>query len=306
MNGRVFSALVTITACCRHPAVYAQFTDPRTYTVVPVGLNVLELDYGHAEADASLDTSLEVVGAHFTQNEGAVSCTHNFGMLGHLGWVKVNVPFASVSGSVAGTNTSGSTTGFGDSSLQLTALLSGGRALSAAELETYEPSTSLALSLTVSAPTGEYDANKLLNLGSHRWSFKPEFGVSHPFGPERRWEIDGYVNVEFFTDNTAYHGVEILRQEPLPGVEGHLSYDFTHSLWASLDLRYSFRGDTVVDGVSQNDAQELLTAGTEVSWSPSASHSLVIIFAKALVYRNAPAETRVALKYVYSWGARSE
>lgn len=306
MNGRFFSALVAITASCCPPAVYAQFTDPRTYTVVPVGLNVLELDYAHAEADASLDTSLEVVGAHFKLNEGAISYTNNFGMLGHLGWVKVNVPFASVSGSVVGTDVSGSTTGFGDSSLQLTALLLGGKALSAAEFAAYKPSTTLALSLTVSAPTGEYDADKLLNLGSHRWSFKPEFAVSQPFGPERRWEFDGYVNVEFFTNNTTYHGTEILRQEPLPGVEGHLSYDFTHSLWASLDLRYSFRGDTVVEGVNQDDAQELLTAGTEVSWSPSSNHSLVILFAKALVYRNAPAETRVALKYVYSWGAPSE
>jgi hypothetical protein len=306
MSVRLFAALVATTASCCPSAVYAQFTDPRTYTVVPVGLNVVELDYAHAEGDASLDTSLVVVGAHFKQNEGAVSYTRNFGVLGHLGWVKVNVPFASVSGSTAGTNISGSTTGFGDSSLQLTALLNGGKALSEAEYAAYKPSTTLALSLTVSAPTGKYDADKLLNLGSHRWSFKPEFAVSHPFGPERRWELDAYVNVEFFTENTTYHGVEILRQEPLPGVEGHISYDFTHSLWASLDLRYSFRGDTIVDGVNQNDAQELLVGGTEVSWSPSSNHSLVILFAKALVYRNAPAETRVALKYVYSWGAASE
>jgi hypothetical protein len=267
-----------------------------------VGINQLELDYAHASADASLDTSLEVVGAHFERNEVAVSYTHNFGMLGRLAWVKLNVPFASVSGSVAGTNISGSTTGAGDSSLQLTALLKGGKALSAAEFATYDPGTTLALSVTVSAPTGEYDAEKLLNLGSNRWSFKPEFAVSYPFGPDHRWEVDGYVNVYFFTDNTTYHGVEILRQEPLPGLEGHISYDFTPSLWASLDLRYSFRGETIVDGVNQNNSQELLIAGAEASWSPSESHSLVILWAKALVYRNAPAETAVVLKYVYHWG----
>jgi Putative MetA-pathway of phenol degradation len=306
MTGRVFSALLAITASCCPPAVYAQFTDPRTYTVVPVGTNQLELNYAYAHADASLDTSLEVVGAHFEQNEVAVSYTHNFGMLSHLAWVKVDVPFASVTGSVAGTNISGSTTGAGDTSLQLTALLKGGKALSAAEFATYEPSTTLALSVTVSAPTGEYDADKLLNLGSHRWSFKPEFAVSHPFGPEQRWEVDAYVNVHFFTDNTTYHGVEILRQDPLPGLEAHISYDFTRSLWASLDLRYSFRGETIVDSVNQNDAQKSLIGGTEASWSLSSNQSLVILFAKALVYRNAPAETRVALKYVYSWGTGSE
>jgi hypothetical protein len=126
MTGRLFSALVAITAYCCPPALYAQFTDPRTYTVAPVAINQLELNYAFAHANASLDRSLEVVGAHFVENEGVVSSTHNFGMLGHLAWVKVDVPFASVTGSVAGTDFSGSTTGFGDSTLQLTALLRGG------------------------------------------------------------------------------------------------------------------------------------------------------------------------------------
>jgi hypothetical protein len=38
MTGRKFSALVAITASCCPPALYAQFTDPRTYTVAPVGM----------------------------------------------------------------------------------------------------------------------------------------------------------------------------------------------------------------------------------------------------------------------------
>lgn len=305
MTGRLFTALVVITFCCP-PSLYAQFTDPRTYTVAPVGQSELELDYVHASADASLDASLVVVGAHFEQNAAVLSYTCNFGMLGRLAWVKVNVPFASVSGSVAGTDISGSTTGAGDSSLQFTALLKGGQALSATEFATYSPGTTLALSVTVGAPTGEYDADKLLNLSSHRWSFKPEFAVSYPFGTGHRWEADGYANVYFFTDNTTYHGVEILRQEPLPGLEGHISHDFSHALWASLDLRYAFRGETIVDGENQNNAQELLVGGAEASWSPSERHTLVFVWAKALVYRNAPTETGVALKYAYHWGAASQ
>jgi hypothetical protein len=45
-----------------------------------------------------------------------------------------------------------------------------------------------------------------------------EIGIAHPFGAEQTWEVDAYVNVSFFTDNTAYRGVEILGQEPLPGI----------------------------------------------------------------------------------------
>src|SRR5215831_9306944 len=180
MTNRLFCVLFAIAASSSPRLLHAQFTDARTYTVGPVGANQFELNYSYAHASASIDTSLEVVGAHLVLNEATLSYTHTFSALGHLAWVKVNVPFASVSGSVGGTNTSGATT--------------------------------LGVGLTVTAPTGEYDAEKLVNLGEHRWSFKPEFAVSYPFGPERRWEVDAYINAYFFTDNTEYHGVEILRQ----------------------------------------------------------------------------------------------
>jgi len=303
---RLFSVLVFITACCSPGTPCAQFTDPRDYTVAPVVINQLELNYSYAHADGSIDTSLEVVGAHLVLNAATLSYTHNFSTLGHLVWVKVSVPFASVDGSVAGTSLSGSTTGTGDSSVQFAALLKGGRALSAAEFATYELATTLGVSLTVSAPTGEYDPEKPFNLGADRWSFKPEIALSYPFGPEHRWEVDAYINAYCFTDNTEYRGVEILRQDPLPGLEGHLSYSFTPNVWASLDLRYSFRGETVVDGLNQNDAQENLTAGAEASWSLDSHNSLDLVFAKELVHKNAPAYTGIALKYVYSWGSGAE
>ena len=37
-------------------------------------------------------------------------------------------------------------------------------------------------SLTVNAPTGQYDGTKLINVGTNRWAFKPEVGLSHPVG----------------------------------------------------------------------------------------------------------------------------
>ncbi|HXX85586.1 MAG TPA: transporter [Casimicrobiaceae bacterium] len=299
---RLFPAVAAIAASCFPGVLYAQFTDPRTYTVGPVGLNDLEFDYTYARANASIDTSVVVGSATLELNKGDLSYTHNFSVLGHFAWVNATVPYASLRGYVAESNISGSTTGPGDSSLELAGILMGGKALSAPELATHEQTTSVGISLTVPVPTGEYNADKVLNVGTHRWSFKPEVGISYPFGPEQKWEVDGYVNALFFTDNTAYHGVEVLRQEPLPGVEGHISYTFTHSLWASLDTRYAFRGETVVDGLAQNNSQEGLIVGAEAHWLPNSRNSLGLVFAKALVHTNAPNYTGVVLKYVYSWG----
>src|SRR5262249_5390863 len=120
-----------------------------------------------------------------------------------------------------------------------------------------------------------------------RWSVKPEIAVSHPFGPNHNWEVDGYANASFFSDNTTYHGREILRQEPIPGLEGHLSYSFTSNIWASVDTRYSFRGNTIIDGTDQDNSQRNLALGSEVSVSLNPQHPFLCKSKKGWLPRTA-------------------
>jgi Putative MetA-pathway of phenol degradation len=282
--------------------VHAQFTDPRNYDNTPVGVNQLELEYAYARANASIDTSLIVVGAKFNLNQGTIDYQRDFSFFHRLAWVEASVPLAGLDGSVTGTSIQGSTTGTGDSSYEFATLLKGGPALSVAQFETYKPTTTVGVSLTITAPTGLYHADKILNLGSNRWSFKPEIAVSHPFGSEQKWEFDAYANAYFYTDNTSYRGVEILRQQALTGLEGHISYSFTSSLWASIDTRYSFGGDAFISGVNQNNAQQNFILGSEVNVSLNAQNSIVFEFAKALVHQNGPSATGFAVYYYYSWG----
>jgi hypothetical protein len=282
--------------------VYAQFAEAHHYDNTPIGVNQVELAYAYAHSDASIDTSLVVAGARFNLNQGTITYTRYFGFLHRAAWVEASVPLADLSGSVSGTNIQGSITGSGDSSYAVTGLLKGGPALSPDQFADYKPTTTVGLSLTISAPTGQYDPNHLLNLGSDRWSFKPEIALSHPFGSGQKWQCDGYAHAYFFTDNTSYHGKEILRQEPLPGLEGHVSYFFVPKAWASIDALYSFRGPTVINGVNQNNAQKNFTLGSEVNVSLNSQNSLVFQFAKALVHQNGPSLTGFAVKYTYSWG----
>lgn len=282
--------------------VYAQFTDPHTYDVTPVGTNQLEFVYANAHADASIDTSLIVTGAKVSLNQGSIGYTRYFGLIHRLVWVKASVPIAGVDGSVNGTNIQGSNTGTGDSGYEAAALLIGGPTLSAEQFTNYKPTTTVGMRLAITAPTGLYNPNMVLNLGSGRWSFKPEIAISHPFGHEEKWEIEAYANSYFFTDNTSYRGTEILRQEALAGLEGHMSYSFVNSLWASVDTRYSFRGSTLLNGVDQNNPQRNFSLGSEVNVSLSRRNSFVFRFDKALVHENGPALTGFSVKYNYTWG----
>lgn len=302
MNKRLLFASLALSVLYFPGRACAQFTDAHTYDNTPVGLNQLELSYTFVHANASIDTSLIITGAKLNLNQGTISYTRFFGLANHTAWVTAGVPLAGLSGAVAGTNIRGSITGAADSSYQVAALLKGGPALTVAQFEDYRPTTVLGVSLTVTAPTGLYHANKILNLGSDRWIFKPEFALSQPFGPEQKWQFDGYANAYFYTDNTSYHGREILRQDPLPGFEGHISYFFNDNLWASLDTRYSFRATTFVDGADQKNAQQNFILGSEMNVSINSRNSLLFEFAKALVHQNGPTLVGFSVKYNYAWG----
>ena len=126
--------------------------------------------------------------------------------------------------------------------------------------------------------------------------------LSQPFGRGQKWQLDAYANAYFYTDNTAYRGREILRQQPLTGLEGHISYSFNDSLWISSDTRYSFRGATVVDGVDQDNGQQNLIVGSEMKMSIHSRHSLLFEIAKAVVHHNSPGVVGLAVKYDYTWG----
>lgn len=286
----------------RLPALHAQFTDPRTYTNSPVGVNQIEAFYSYTRSNTSIDTSLIVTGAKFHLNQGIIDYTRYFGLLHRMAWVQPSLSIAGLTGSISGTNIQGSVTGTGDLSCQMGMLLKGGPALSISEFENFKPGRSMGVSFTLTAPTGRYDQNKLLNLGSGRWSFKPEFGFSQPFGREQKWEFDAYANSYFYTDNTAYRGVEVLSQRPLPAAEAHLSYTFNNAVWASLDTRFSSRGNTLINGVGQNNVQENFILGSEVNVSLNARNTLIFVLAKAFVHQNGPSAGGFAVRYDYTWG----
>ena len=61
-------------------------------------------------------------------------------------------------------------------------------------------------------------------------------------------------------------------------------------------------GDTSINGADQNDSQRNFIIGSEVNLALNSQHSLVFVFAKALVHRNGTAYTGFTVKYDFVWG----
>ncbi len=90
-------------------------------------------------------------------------------------------------------------------------------------IQDIQAKTLIGTSLIVKGPTGQYDSSKLINIGTNRWSFKPEIGVVHVIG---HWAIDVYVGGWFFTDNTDFIGGMTREQDPILSTQFHVRYLF--------------------------------------------------------------------------------
>jgi hypothetical protein len=69
------------------------------------------------------------------------------------------------------------------------------------EYASYRQETIPVASITITAPTGQYDPNKLINIGTNHWSFKPEVGVSRAFG---KWTLEGAAGVRLYSSNDPF------------------------------------------------------------------------------------------------------
>ena len=101
------------------------------------------------------------------------------------------------------------------------------------------------VSLRVSAPWGQYDSSRVVNIGSNRWAFKPEVGASKAVGP---WTLEVTAAAVLFTDNDDFYGGSTRSQAPLYALQGHAIYSFRSGIWGSLDATYFSGGRTTIDG----------------------------------------------------------
>ena len=79
----------------------------------------------------------------------------------------------------------------------------GAPALGLREIRGYRQDLIVGASLTVWAPFGQYDESKLVNIGTHRWSVKPEIGVSKALGP---WIVELIGAAQLYEDNDDFSG----------------------------------------------------------------------------------------------------
>jgi Putative MetA-pathway of phenol degradation len=246
------------------PHASAQELEPRAYSPNPVGVSFVVAAFARSTGGILTDPSLPVDDVEAEVDTTVLGFGHTFGIFGRSGSIGLAQPRVSghFTGTLDGQNAEASRSGLGDTRVKFTANLFGAPALDLAEFARRTPQTTLGASLTVSAPTGEYHADKLVNVGTNRWALKPEIGLSHPLGP---WTLEAIAGVWFFEDNDDFFGGRRREQEPLASVQAHVGYSFRPRLWLALNATYYDGGRTTLDGVKKDDRQSNSRYGLTLS-----------------------------------------
>ncbi len=295
---RVRAALPVL--CWISASATAQELQPRAYLPSPVGLGFFGISVGDNRGGLLLDPSILVQDVRATATISSVSVGQVVRVLGRTTQVLAVVPYvtANVSGRTGEGLQQVDRSGLGDLVIRYSMNLYGAPAMNRKEFGAFRQKTIVGASVTASMPTGQYDPARLINLGTNRWAFKPEIGISRAAG---KWTFEGALGVWLYTPNNRFSGYSVRRQAPLGSVQAHVVRFFPHRIWMSGDTTFYTGGRTQVDGRDQATYQGNLRWGATFGIAVTARQAIRVSYFSGLVTRVGTDIRSVAVSYNYIW-----
>jgi len=279
----------------------AQSIEPRAYSNVPVGVNFLLAGYYQTRKGLAFDTASPVSDPNLETHNAVLGYARALDLWGKSGKFDVIAPYSFLSGTATyqGAPVEREVDGFGDPLFRISINLYGAPALRLPEFKSYQQDVIVGTSLQVQAPAGQYDNTKLVNIGTNRWSFKPEVGVSKAAGP---WTLELKAGVTFFTTNTDFFNGASRSQDPLYSFSAHGIYNFRSGIWASLDATWFGGGRTTIDDTLNNDLQQNWRVGGTLAFPVDMHHSIKLYASSGVSARTGNSYDLLGIAWQYRWG----
>ena len=299
---RVGTLLLAAYVFVMGPQASAQDLEPRAYSNTPVGMNFLIAGYSYTSGNVAIDPSLQIENAELEVGGPLIAYARALDVWGKSGKVDVVVPYASLSGSAEsdGQLRTRDVSGYADPRLRFSVNFYGAPALSLEEFAAYKQDLIVGASVQVSAPLGQYDGEKLVNIGTNRWSVKPELGVSKALGP---LILELAAGVTFYTDNDDFFGGQTREQDPLFSVQAHLIYGFSSGIWLALDGTWYTGGQSTVDGVERDDRLNNTRVGLTLAFPVNRYNSIKLYGSTGASSRIGGNFDAVGIAWQVRWGA---
>jgi len=296
--------VATLLAACAAMAVgrpaAAQDIEPRAYSNAPIGVNFLIAGYAYTRGGLVFE-SLPITNAHLHTSNAVIAYARVLDLWGNSAKFDTIVPYTWLSGSAEyqGQTIPRQVNGFANPSFRLSVNLYGAPALTLDEFKGWEQDLIIGVSLRVWAPWSQYDDQKLVNIGTNRWAFKPELGISKAIAP---WTLEFQAAATFYTDNDDLFRGNKLSTDPLYSLQGHIIYGFHSGIWASVDATYFAGGRTTVNGVLNNDLQQNWRIGATLAFPLDIHDSVKLYASSGVSARTGNNYDLVGIAWQHRWG----
>jgi hypothetical protein len=278
----------------------AQELEPGAYWPIPRGLNIVTVINSLNWGDLAFDPSAPIDEASATINTTALAFTRAFGVVSRSANVGVVLPIVAghLEGLYLGEPAEVGRFGLADPRVKFGMNLYGAPSMTPKEFGSYRQRGIVGVSLTAVMPLGQYDSTKLINIGTNRWSFKPELGLSRAYG---KWILEFMAGVWLFTDNKDFLGGRTRQQDPIAATQLHVTYRFKPGMWLAADANYFTGGRTTIGGKQSQDLQRNSRIGATFSRALD-RHNAIRVSVSRGAYTTVGADfTSLAVGYNYAW-----
>ena len=299
-------AVLTFTAmallCAAHNST-AQELEPGSYQNAPTGVNVAAASVLISRGNVLLDASLPIQGARAEVEVLGLGYVRTLGVFGRAAKFDAQIPltWANFSGLVAGEERTRAPRGLADPRFRLSVNIFGSPALTIPQFAKYRQRAILGISVQVVPPLGQYDEDRYINLGSNRWSFRPETGVSWGRG---RLIVEAAGGAWLFTHNNNYVGATTQTQSPLYFAKANAIWTFRRGIWAAVSYGRATGGRTRVDGVETNSLQTNDRLGTTLLIPITRPFAMRLVYTSGLSTRFGADFDSFAIGAQYTWFKR--
>jgi hypothetical protein len=296
----ILSAILILGATT--PAL-GQSLDPRAYVNTPVGVNFLVGSYSYQSGSVLFDPTVPITNANMSIQgplAGFARSLDLFGLSGKtdavLGWQCIDG-----TGDVGTVTRSRNVCGFVDPSARLSVNFLGAPALTMRQFPSYHQKWLVGAALRVTAPLGQYDADKLVNVGTNRWSFAPQLGVSRAAG---RLTLEFLGGVTFYTTNGDFFGGHVLDVAPLYSGQINVIYTFRSGIWGGLGGTLYGGGAATIDGGTPGERQENTRLGAVLVFPIGKQNSLKLMGTMGASTRTGTDFDQLVVTWQYRWGGK--
>jgi hypothetical protein len=276
--------------------------EPRAYVNTPVGINFLLGGYGYSDGGLETGASSPVKDAELELYTGVLAYARSLEVWGKSGKFDVILSYSELSGTAMaeGQQREREVSGLNDPRFRFSVNFYGAPALSLEEFENYQQDLIIGASVQVSAPLGQYDEERLVNLGNNRWYAKPDIGISKAWGA---FSLELSTGVFFFSKNDDFFGGKTLEQDPVYSTQLHGTYSFGRGVWVALSGTYDCGGRTTIDGVRSDDLESNWRLGATLALPVNRKNSIKLYASTGVRTRTGSDTDLVGVLWQYRWGS---